>query len=175
MPTPHPPRSGPPRSGEDCACLAARGLPAWGWGLLFFCVLTALNLAPVAVFGEVLFWLVLIKVVIVVAVPVLALLAALGVFPASARRERDIVDNGGLMPSGWGSLRSGILLAAFAFVGVEMTAVASAESRRPRREMRRTAGAVTWTVAVFYVLALLMTVVPRPWTDPAAAKGREGP
>ncbi|GAA1027955.1 MULTISPECIES: amino acid permease [Amycolatopsis] len=146
-------------------------LPAWAWSVLFFCTLTAVNLAPVRVFGEFQFWLVLFKVATVVAVPVLALLAALGVLPGiHSPGMRNIVDNGGLMPRGWGSLFPGILLAAFAFVGIEMTAVASAEARRPGRDMERSTRIVTYAVAVFYVLALLMTVVLIPWHDPTVAK-----
>jgi len=141
-------------------------MPTWGWSLLFFCTLTAINLAPVAVFGEIQFWTVLIKVVMLIAIPVLGVLAILGLVPGvDSPGLSNIEDNGGFVPRGSGSIFPGILLAAFSFVGIEMTAIASAEAERPGRTMRRSTRFTTYTVSAAYVLALLMTVLLSPWND----------
>ncbi len=146
------------------------GVPAWAWTVMFFTALVALNLARVRVFCEIQFWLVLIKVVMLIAIPVLAVLAVLGLVPGVDSPNLDnITDNGGLMPLGSGSIFPGILLAAFSFIGIEMTAIAAAEARRARRAIRRSTRFVTYTVSGFYVLALFMTVVMTPWNDPSVA------
>jgi len=146
------------------------GVPAWVWSVLFFGSLAALNLTRVRVFCEVQFWLVLIKVVMLIAIPTLALLAVFGVLPGVASPGmKNVIEHGGLVPLGSGSIFPGILLAAFSFVGIEMTAIASAEADRPRRVMRHSTRVVTYTTSAFYVLALFMAVVMRPWNDPAVA------
>jgi GABA permease len=145
-------------------------MPTWAWSVLFFGTITALNLTRVKVFGEFQFWLVLIKVIMLLAIPVLAVLAVLGVLPGvKSPGMTNIIDNGGLLPFGSGSIFPGILLAAFSFVGIEMAAIASAEADRPRRAVRRSTRIVTYTVAGGYVLALFMAVAMRPWNSPAVA------
>ncbi len=150
-------------------------MPAWGWSVLFFAALVAVNLAPVLVFCEIQFWLVLIKVLMLIAIPVLGLLAVLGLVPGvDSPGLTNIADYGGFLPHGSGSILPGILLAAFSFVGIEMTAIAAAEADRPSRTVRRSTRFVTYTVSAFYVLALLVTVLLSPWNDEGVASSPFG-
>jgi len=146
------------------------GVPAWTWSLLFFATLTVINLTRVYVFGEFQFWLALIKVVLLIAIPILGLLAVLGILPGvSSPGLRNITENGGLLTHGSGWLLPGIMLTVFSFGGLEMAAIASAEADRPSRTARRSTRFVAYTVAAFYMFAMFMTVVLRPWNDPGVA------
>jgi GABA permease len=148
-------------------------MPAWAWSLMFTGSLALINLGPVRVFGEFQFWLTLIKVVLAIGVPVLAVLAVLGVLPGvSSPGVSNIVNQGGIVPNGNGSVFAGILVAAFSFVGIEMAAIASGEADRPSRVVRKSIRVVAYTVLAVYVVAISMTVLLAPWNS---AQVKESP
>lgn len=145
-------------------------MPQWGWSLMFLGALTLVNLGPVRLFGEFQFWLAIIKVVVAIGVPVLAVLAVLGVLPkVHSPGFSNVVDNGGLVPFGTGSVFTGMLVAAFSFIGIEMAAIASGEADRPSRVVRRSIRITAYTVLGVYLLAMMMTVVLAPWNSPSVA------
>ncbi|HEX3782608.1 MAG TPA: amino acid permease [Pseudonocardiaceae bacterium] len=145
-------------------------LSAPAWSLLFMAVLTVVNLAPVRVFGEFQFWLVLAKIVLVLIVPLLAVLGVLGVLPnASGSAAATLIFQNGLVPNGYGPVVATMLVAAFSFVGIEMTSIAAGETDRPRRVIPQAIRIVMYTVLGAYLLAMLMTVLLVPWNDPGVA------
>jgi L-asparagine transporter-like permease len=145
-------------------------MPQWGWSLMFVGVLTLINLGPVRVFGEFQFWLSIVKVVLAVGVPVLAVLAVFGVLPAvHSPGFSNVVHNGGLVPFGTGSVFTGMLVAAFSFIGIEMASIASGEADRPSRSVRRSIAVTAYTVLGVYVVGMLMTVVLAPWNSASVA------
>jgi L-asparagine transporter-like permease len=145
-------------------------MPQWGWSLLFVGALTAVNLSPVRVFGEFQFWLSIIKVVLAVGVPVLAVLAGFGVLPnVHSPGLSNVIDNGGLVPFGTGSVFTGMLVAAFSFIGIEMAAIASGEADRPSRSVRKSIAVTAYTVLGVYVVGMMMTVVLAPWNSRSVA------
>lgn len=151
------------------------GMPLWGWSLMFLGALTLINLGPVRMFGEFQFWLAIVKVVLAVGVPVLAVLAVLGVLPTvRSPGFSNVVDNGGLVPFGTGSVFTGMLVAAFSFIGIEMAAIASGEADRPTRVVRKSIRVTAYTVLGVYLVAMLMTVTLAPWNSPAVAKSPFG-
>jgi GABA permease len=160
----------------ECSAAGAKAhdwlglLPAPAWSLLFMALLTAVNLAPVRVFGEFQFWLVLAKIVLVLAVPVLAVFSVLGIIPNdSASAAAGSLFQGGLVPYGFGPVVAVMLVAAFSFVGIEMTSIAAGETDRPRRVIPQAIRMVMYTVLGAYVLAMLMTVLLVPWNSPGVA------
>jgi L-asparagine transporter-like permease len=146
------------------------GMPQWGWSLLFLGTLTLINLGPVRMFGEFQFWLAIIKVVLAVGVPLLAVLAVFGVLPTvHSPGFSNVIDNGGLLPFGTGSVFSGMLVAAFSFIGIEMAAIASGEADRPSRVVRRSIRIAAYTVLGVYLVGMLMTVTLAPWNSKSVA------
>jgi GABA permease len=145
-------------------------LPAPVWSVLFIVLLTVVNLARVRTFGEFQFWLVLAKVVLMIAVPVLAILGVIGVLPhVSISKAASTINDTGLVPNGYGPVVATMLVAAFSFLGIEMTSIAAGETDRPRRVIPRALRVVMYTVLGSYLLSLLMTVLLVPWNDPKVA------
>ena len=145
-------------------------MPTWGWSLMFITTFTLINLGPVRVFGEFQFWLAVIKVILAVGVPALALLAVFGVLPnVHSPGLSNVVNYGGLLPFGAGSVFTGMLVAAFSFIGIEMAAIASGEADRPSRVVRKSIRVTAYTVLAVYVVAMAMTVLLAPWNSPAVA------
>jgi GABA permease len=141
--------------------------PASVWALIFFVGLTLINLAPVRTFGEFQFWLALAKIVLIFAVPFLAVLGVLGVLPnVSVSSAASAINQTGVAPFGFGPIVASMLLCAFSFLGIEMTSIAAGETDRPRRVIPAALRTVMYTVLGAYVFAMLMTVVLVPWNDP---------
>jgi GABA permease len=141
--------------------------PAPVWAVAFIVLLTLVNLAPVRAFGEFQFWLVLAKVVLMVAVPLLAVLGVIGVLPnVSIGKAASTINDTGLVPNGYGPVVATMLVAAFSFLGIEMTSIAAGETDRPRRVIPKALRLVMYTVLGSYLLSLLMTVLLVPWNDP---------
>ncbi|HEX4701725.1 MAG TPA: amino acid permease, partial [Pseudonocardiaceae bacterium] len=158
------------RAASSIAHTWLRSMPEWGWALMFTGTLAAVNLARVRVFGEVQFWLVAVKIVLAVGVPVLAVLAVAGVLPSvPSPGLSNVVNNGGIAPNGAGSVFAGMLVAAFSFVGIEMASIASGEADRPRRVVRHSVRVVAYTVLAVYLVALSMTVLLAPWNSTSVA------
>jgi AAT family amino acid transporter len=56
-------------------------------------------------------------------------------------------------------------VAVFAFVGVEMLAMTIGEAKNPATTIPRAVNGVIWRVMIFYIGALFILMVLKPWTD----------
>lgn len=140
--------------------------PVWLPALVTVALVLTVNLFHVANFGEIEFWLALIKVI-----AILGLIAA-GIFLVatdfvSPLGDRAAIDNlwndGGLFPQGFMGVASGFQIAFFAYIGVELVGAAAAETTDPRRTLPRAINAVPLRVAIFYLGALAAILAVVPW------------
>ncbi|MBW4718413.1 amino acid permease [Saccharothrix sp. SC076] len=146
--------------------------PLWAVVLVFALGIALVNVAAVRVFGEVEYWLSMVKVTVLVVFVVLALL--LVVFGLPGRGAPGLAAwtaHGGFLPNGLGGLVLALTVATFSYGGVEGVAMTAAESRRPERDLPRAARRVVLRLALFYVLANGLIVAIVPWTRSAAAEG----
>src|SRR5699024_6458505 len=77
--------------------------------------------------------------------------------------------DGGFMPNGWSGVASGLLVVAFAFGGIELVAIAAAESEQPERSIGIAVRNVVWRIGLFYLGSIAIMVLVLPWTDGALA------
>lgn len=142
------------------------GIPQWALVLLFMAVLTAVNFAAVSRFGELEFWLALIKVVAVVAFLVLGVLAFLGVLPGTSFvGTTNLLGNGGLLPNGWEGVGTGLLAVVFTFGGLEVVTIAAAESDDPAHAVGKAVRNAVVRISVFYIGSMLVIVSLLPWSS----------
>ncbi|WP_306748199.1 amino acid permease [Saccharothrix yanglingensis] len=147
-------------------------VPLWSAVCLFSLVILAVNVAAVRLFGEVEYWLAMIKVTALVVFLVLGVLYVVFGLPG-----RDAVglsawtDHGGFAPNGLAGVVLAITVATFSYGGVESVAMTAAESRSPARDIPRAARRVVLRLALFYVLATGIIVAIVPWTEAAAVDG----
>ncbi|QCE33259.1 amino acid permease [Acetobacteraceae bacterium] len=139
-------------------------LPQWMIALAALCLVGALNFIGVKYFGEVEFWLALIK------VGSLALFLAIGgVVLAHAFFHSHqsvgipmITAHGGFFPHGWGApifLLQGVI---FAYASSEFIGIAASECANPREVVPKAINGVIWRILFFYVgsIALLALLLP---------------
>ncbi|MCX3880042.1 amino acid permease, partial [Stenotrophomonas maltophilia] len=109
-------------------------VPRWIWILSIIFFIGAMNLCNVRVFGEMEFWLSLVKVVAIIAM----MLAGAGIiffgfghsFPATGLEN--LWSHGGFAPNGWQGVIASLGIVMFAFGGVEIIGVTAAEAKDPK-------------------------------------------
>ncbi|MBK5000871.1 amino acid permease [Pseudomonas sp. S31] len=139
----------------------------WIWVLGIVFVIGGLNLCNVKVFGELEFWLSLLKVAAIVAM----ILAGLGIIAfgfsqadgSPAVGIANLVEHGGFMPNGVAGLIASFAVVMFAFGGIEIIGVTAGEAKDPQRVIPKAINAVPLRILLFYVLTLLVLMCLYPW------------
>ena len=130
-----------------------------------------LNLCSVKVFGEMEFWLSLLKVAAIVAM----ILAGFGIMlfgigtsasvDATATGISNLWAHGGFMPNGVGGLIASFAVVMFAFGGIEIIGITAGEAKDPQRVIPKAINAVPLRILLFYVLTLFVLMAIYPWTQ----------
>lgn len=141
-------------------------VPRWIWVLAIIFVIAGLNTLHVKVFGELEFWLSLVKVLAIVAMIVGGI--ALMVFGFHLQAEaavgpQNLVEHGGFMPHGIGGLIASLAVVVFAFGGIETIGITAGEARDPGRSIPKAINTVPVRILLFYVLALGVIMSLFPW------------
>ncbi len=139
----------------------------WTWVLGIVLVIGALNLCNVKVFGELEFWLSLLKVGAIVAM----ILAGLGIMvfgfsqvgSGQAVGMGNLFEHGGFMPNGVAGLIASFAVVMFAFGGIEIIGVTAGEAKDPQRVIPKAINAVPLRILLFYVLTLFVLMCLYPW------------
>ncbi|KPA92387.1 amino acid permease [Pseudomonas asplenii] len=137
----------------------------WVLGIVFF--IGALNLCAVKVFGEMEFWLSLLKVGAIVAM----ILGGFGIMffgistatPSAEVGIGNLWAHGGFMPNGVAGIIASFAVVMFAFGGIEIIGVTAGEARDPQRVIPKAINAVPVRILLFYVLTLLVLMSIYPW------------
>ena len=139
----------------------------WIWVLGIVCFIGALNLCSVKVFGEMEFWLSLLKVSAIIAM----ILAGLGIMlygvgladGGAATGIHNLWEHGGFMPNGIGGLIASFAVGVFAFGGIEIIGNTAGEAQEPHKVLPRAINAVPVRILLFYVLTLFVLMAIFPW------------
>jgi histidine transporter len=127
----------------------------------------ALNLCSVKVFGEMEFWLSLVKVAAIVAMIVGG--AAVMLFGFGVTQEAtgfsNLWQHGGFMPNGIGGVIASLAVVMFAFGGIEIIGITASEAKDPAKVLPKAINAVPVRILLFYVLTLLVLMSIYPWNS----------
>lgn len=141
------------------------GIPQWVPALLTLCVLYAINLIAVTLFGEIEFWFALIKVATILAMIVIGL--AIIVFRLGDLGQTASFSNlwthGGVLPSGALGLLLSLQMVMFAYQGLEVIGVSSGETENPQQVLPRAINSVICWMIVLYIGALLVIMSLVAW------------
>jgi AAT family amino acid transporter len=152
-------------------------VPRWAAALGFLVLLLAVNFLSVGVFGEVEFWLSMVKVTAIIGMIVVGLaVLALGISAAGGTASvGHLWREGGFFPHGFGQALLTLQMVTFAYLAVELVGVTAGEARDPRRTLPRAINTLPWRIGLFYIgsLAVILCVVPwtafQPGTSPFVA------
>jgi AAT family amino acid transporter len=147
------------------------GIDKLWWSLLFGVMITAINLSYVKAFGEVEFWLALIKVVAILLFIACGLAIFFGIVGSESFIGTSILlGNGGFFPMGYWAVLITMVLVLVNFQGTEIIGLAAGESENPAKSIPVAIRNVTWRIIALYVVPLLLLVSIFPWQQAGLEK-----
>jgi|SRR6185437_5675673 len=132
------------------------------FSLIFFFAILSLNMFKVRVFGEVEYFMSMLKVLVIVTVIILGAILVFGQ-PNFGLNNFVIAD----VPfhNGWNGFFAVFLLAGFSFQGSELIGITSGEARDPAKSIPKAVKNVFWRLILFYILATLVISLLIPFND----------
>ncbi|KAM0795657.1 amino acid permease/ SLC12A domain-containing protein [Usnea florida] len=136
--------------------------PGWGLSLIFWALLILANIATVRIYGELEYWLSLLKIFI---------LLGIAVNCGGNTAHRYIGGHNWFIGDapfvgGIGGFASVFVTAAFAYGGTESIAITAGETKDPARTMPKVVRNVFWRILLFYLLSVLILGLNVPYTTP---------
>ncbi|KXU34086.1 proline-specific permease [Ventosimonas gracilis] len=141
---------------------------AWVWVTAIILFIGALNLCAVKLFGEMEFWLSIIKVTAIIAMIIGGLciiLFGFGTKTGNATGISNLWQNGGFLPNGIGGLIASLTMVVYAFGGIEIIGITAGEAKDPKTAIPRAINQVPARILVFYVLSMFVLMSIFPWNE----------
>ena len=143
------------------------GVNGYVWAVCFGLLITYINLSDVGTFGEIEFWLAIIKIIALFGFIVLSLLIFIGFIhgpqPAGFIGSRFIFDQGGFFPNGGMAFLTAMVLLLVNYQGSEIIGLAAGESINPTRMIPNAIRNVTFRILFIYIAPVLCLVLIFPW------------
>lgn len=143
------------------------GVNGYVWAVCFGLLITYINISKVGTFGEIEFWLALIKIVALFGFVILSLLIFFGLIhgsdPAGLIGGKYIFDQGGLFPNGGMALLTAMVLLLVNYQGSEIIGLAAGESIDPARMIPNAIRNVTFRILFIYIIPVFCLVLIFPW------------
>lgn len=144
-------------------------VPIWVFALVVAALMTSVNLIGVFVFGEVEFWLALLKVLALVGFIIWGCIAVLGLTPVQSPSIGNLVNEGGFAPAGFGGVVGALLIVMFAYGGTESIGTAAEESSDPARHMPKVLRSSIIRIVVLFIVSIGLLVMVLPWQKAGTA------
>ncbi len=142
-------------------------VPTYIWSVLFGLIITFSNLVSVSAFGELEFWLSLIKIGILILFSVLAFCIFLGYIGSSPSfiGTKYLLDNGGLLPNGLLIFFVNMVILLSNFQGSEIIGLTALETKNPKKAIPATLEKVAIRIIGLYVIPTFLLVLIVPWQE----------
>jgi len=141
-------------------------VPIWVFSLVVAALMTTVNIIGVLVFGEVEFWLSLIKVVALVGFIIWGCVAVFGLHIQDASFSNlwgANSDPSGFAPMGPAGVIGAMLIVFFSYGGTEAIGTAAEESHNPARDIPRALTGTVVRIVVLYVISITVLLMVVPW------------
>ncbi|KFI45944.1 amino acid permease [Bifidobacterium bohemicum DSM 22767] len=151
----------------------------WQWliEICFLLALSLINLIAVKAFGETEFWFSMIKITLIVAMIVTAIvMVVIGyhypaahingvdhVVPAGHAGFDNLVKGFSLAPNGWLAFLMSFQMVFFAYEMIEFVGVTVSETKNPRNVLPKAINEIIMRILIFYVGALVAIMLIVPW------------
>jgi aromatic amino acid transport protein AroP len=140
-------------------------MPTWASALVFFVLLNAVNLLHVKLFGEMEFWLSIIKIAAILSMIAFGSWLLLSGGGGPQVSVTNLWARGGFFPGGIGGLVMSMAAIMFSFGGLELIGITAAEADNPAKTIPKATNQVIYRILIFYVGALAVLLSLYPWTE----------
>lgn len=139
------------------------------WAVVFGLIITFMNLTHVKAFGEIEFWLTLVKIFGLIFFSVLAIFIFFGVIhgskPAHIIGTENLLKKGGLFPLGMMAIISNMVMLMVNYQGAEILGLTAGETKNPEKVIPSAVKSVFFQIIVLYLIPVLLLVVILPWNE----------
>jgi len=137
------------------------------WSAFFGILITSINLSSVKNFGEIEFWLAIIKIAALILFSALAAFIFLGVIHGSSSTgfigARYLTGNGGFFPKGKWILMTTMVMLLVNFQGSEIVGLAAGETKNPVKTIPIAARGVSIRIVLLYFVPVFLLTLIFPW------------
>ncbi|KAM0309587.1 hypothetical protein ACHAO8_008903 [Botrytis cinerea] len=143
------------------------GLPGWGLALIFWVLLILANIITVKAYGELEYWLSLLKVVTITIFIILGIVVNCGGNTSHTYlRAHNWYIGDAPFVGGIGGFASVFVTASFAYGGTESIAITAGETKNPTKNLPRVVKNVFWRILIFYILSVFLIGLNIPYNYP---------
>lgn len=140
--------------------------PSILWSALFILFMFGINILSVKHYGEMEFWLSLVKVITIVVFIMLGIATIFGIFKGNPIGFHNLTIGDAPFHGGFLSILSVFMIAGFSFQGTEMVGIVAGESKDPEKYIPKAVRQIFWRILLFYILTICVIGVIVPYTDP---------
>ena len=140
-------------------------LPQWISALICLIIITLINLITVSAYGEIEFWMALIKITAIIFMIILGSYYIFTDPEPFPENFSNLWDHGGFFPHGiWGMCLS-LVPVIFSFGGIELIGITAGEAENPDKTIPRAINQVIWRILIFYVGTMIVLMTLWPWNE----------
>ncbi|MCX5773067.1 MAG: amino acid permease [Fusobacteria bacterium] len=142
-------------------------IPVFFWAVCFGLLVTVINLTNVGAFGELEFWLAIIKIAAILFFIAAAVLIFIGIFPIHGAHHiigaKYITGDGGFFPKGKLIIFTSMVMLLVNYQGSEIIGLASAESQNPAESIPKAVKNVSFRIIAIFLIPIFLLVLIFPW------------
>ncbi|ORX48548.1 hypothetical protein DM01DRAFT_1338605 [Hesseltinella vesiculosa] len=144
-------------------------MPDAVWCAIFLVLIVGINLVGVRIYGEVEYWMCVLKIVIVLVFLIISILVTAGAVGDHQAIGFEYWKDPGAFVGGPVGTISVLLSAGFSFQGTEIVGITAGEAQNPSKTIPRAIRNVFWRIILFYICTIFMLGLCLPNTDPDLA------
>lgn len=141
-------------------------IPSWIFSLVVLIYIITVNALEVRAFGEMEYWLAIIKVVTVILFLIIGVAVILGIMGGSAIGFSNLTYKEAPFVGGAPTILSVFLVAGFSFQGTELVGITAGESENPGKSIPKAIHSTFWRILLFYILSIFVISCVLPYTSP---------
>ncbi|MBB1078741.1 amino acid permease [Limosilactobacillus sp. STM2_1] len=141
-------------------------IPSWLFSLAVLVYIIIVNALAVSSFGEVEYWLAIIKVITVILFLIVGFAVILGIMGGKTIGFHNLTYKQAPFVGGFPAILSVFLVAGFSFQGTELVGITAGESATPAKSIPRAIHSTFWRILLFYVLSIFVIACILPYTSP---------
>jgi lysine-specific permease len=141
------------------------------WSIICLVILVVINVFSVKGYGEVEYWVSLIKIIVVIIFIIVGICVDTGAVGGVKYGVSNFHLPGGAFPNGFLGVFNVFITAAFSFNGVEIVGITAGESANPHKTVPSAVKQVFVRIVLFYILSILIIGLCIPYTNTELLNG----
>ena len=140
-------------------------LPQWISALICLVIITIVNLINVNIYGEIEFWMSLIKISAICCMIIFGLCILFSGDKPFPQNFNNIWINGGFFPNGIEGMIFSMVPVLFSFGGIELIGIAAGEAENPDKSIPKATNQIVYRILIFYVGTMIVLMALSPWNE----------